>query len=175
MPKVLRRERSGHEDLQEEGGGSMSNPSKKKGTHAEVAAMKWLREHGFPWCDRQPLRGNRDTGDLQLCIDVIAEVKNVAAGATGQPPQGLLATWLMQTDVETENAGAEFGLLIVKRARMANPAHWFVYMRLGEWLRLTGAHLPLPDPSQPVCMSLASAAAVLRSAGYGTAPEGETL
>ena len=153
----------------------MSNPSKKKGTAGEVAAMKWLRDNGFPWCDRQPLRGNRDSGDLQLCIDVIAEVKSVAAGATGQPPQGLLATWLVQTDVETENAGAEFGLLIVKRARTANPAHWFVYMRLGEWLRLTGAHLPLPDPSQPVCMSLASAAAVLRSAGYGTAPEGETL
>jgi len=153
----------------------MSNPSKKKGTHAEVAAMKWLREHGFPWCDRQPLRGNRDTGDLQLCIDVIAEVKNVAAGATGQPPQGLLATWLMQTDVETENAGAEFGLLIVKRSGTTDAGRYWCYMRLGEWLRLTGAHLPLPDPSQPVCVSLASAAAVLRSAGYGTAPEGETL
>ena len=141
----------------------------------DEAAEKWLRDNGFPWCDRQPLRGNRDSGDLQLCIDVIAEVKSVAAGATGQPAHGLLAAWLQQTDVETENAGAEFGLLIVKRARTANPAHWFVYMRLGEWLRLTGAHLPLPDPSQPVCMSLASAAAVLRSAGYGTAPEGETL
>ena len=99
----------------------MSNPSKKKGTHAEVAAMKWLRDNGFPWCDRQPLRGNRDSGDLQLCIDVIAEVKSVAAGANGQPPRGLLATWLQQTDVETENAGAEFGILIVKRARTANP------------------------------------------------------
>ena len=153
----------------------MSNPSKKKGTHAEVAAMKWLRDNGFPWCDRQPLRGNRDSGDLQLCIDVIAEVKSVAAGATGQPPRGLLATWLQQTDVEAEHADADFALLIVKRSGTADPGKWWCYMRLGEWLRLTGAHLPLPDPSQPVCMSLASAAAVLRSAGYGTAPEGETL
>ena len=175
MPKVLRRERRGHEDLQEEGGGSMSNPSKKKGTQAEVAAMKWLRENGFPWCDRQPLRGNRDSGDLLLCVGIVAEVKSVAKGAAGQPPRGLLEEWLQQTDSEAEHAGADFGILIVKRSRVTNPAHWFVYMRLGEWLRLSGAHLPLPDPSQPVCVSLASAAAVLRSAGYGTAPEGETL
>lgn len=153
----------------------MTNKPRKKGTAAESAVVRWLQENGFPWASRQPLRGSRDHGDILLTLGIIAEVKSVAAGATGQPPQGLLATWLQQTDVETENAGAEFGLLIVKRARMANPAHWFVYMRLGEWLRLSGAHLPLPDPSQPVCVSLASAAAVLRSAGYGTAPEGETL
>lgn len=153
----------------------MTNPSKKKGTQAEVAAMKWLRENGFPWCDRQPLRGNRDSGDLLLCVGIVAEVKSVAKGAAGQPPRGLLEEWLQQTDSEAEHAGADFGILIVKRSRVTNPAHWFVYMRLGEWLRLTGAHLPLPDSSQPVCVSLASAAAVLRSAGYGTAPEGEVL
>ena len=74
-----------------------------------------------------------------------------------------------------ENLADGQALLVVKRSGTADPGKWWCYMRLGEWLRLTGAHLPLPDPSQPVCMSLASAAAVLRSAGYGTAPEGETL
>lgn len=151
------------------------NRSKAKGTAAETAVVRWVRVNGFPGADRQPLRGNRDAGDIALAPGIILEVKSVATAASGQPGAKLLETWLAQTDVETANAGAAHGLLVVKRSGTADPRKWWCYMRLGEWLRLTGAHLPLPDPSQPVCVSLASAAAVLRSAGYGTAPEGETL
>lgn len=151
------------------------NRSKAKGTAAETAVVRWARVNGFPGADRQPLRGNRDAGDIALAPGIILEVKSVATAASGQPGAKLLETWLAQTDVETANAGAAHGLLVVKRSGTADPRKWWCYIRLGEWLRLTGAHLPLPDPSQPVCVSLASAAAVLRSAGYGTAPEGEVL
>lgn len=151
------------------------NRSKAKGTAAETAVVRWARVNGFPGADRQPLRGNRDGGDIALAPGIILEVKSVATAASGQPGSKLLETWLAQTDVETANAGAAHGLLVVKRSGTADPGKWWCYIRLGEWLRLTGAHLPLPDPSQPVCVSLASAAAVLRSAGYGTAPEGEVL
>lgn len=151
------------------------NRSKAKGTAAETAVVRFARVNGFPGADRQPLRGNRDAGDIALAPGIILEVKSVATAASGQPGAKLLEMWLAQTDVETANAGAAHGLLVVKRSGTSDPGKWWCYMRLGEWLRLTGAHLPLPDSSQPVCVSLASAAAVLRSAGYGTAPEGETL
>ena len=149
--------------------------AKDIGTRAETAIVRWAREHGFPSADRGPLRGAKDQGDVLLCPGIIVESKSHKSAAAGQVGAKQLHAWLMETDVEAEHAGADFALLVVKRSGTADPGKWWCYMRLGEWLRLTGAHLPLPDPSQPVCMSLASAAAVLRSAGYGTAPEGETL
>ena len=38
-------------------------------------AVRWFRDHGFPQADRQPLRGNRDAGDLDLAPGVVVEVK----------------------------------------------------------------------------------------------------
>jgi len=149
--------------------------AKDVGTRAETAIVRWARENGFPGADRGPLRGSKDQGDVLLCPGIIVESKAHKSAASGQPAPKQLFTWLMETDVEAEHAGADFALLVVKRSGTTDAGKWWCYMRIGEWLRLAGAHLPLPDPSQPVCMSLASAAAVLRSAGYGTAPEGETL
>ena len=151
--------------------------AKDKGTRLETDVLRWFRDSGFPWAERLALSGSQDCGDISLLPGraVIVECKNVSAAASGQPGAKLLHKWLMETDVEAEHAGADFALLVVKRSGTTDAGRYWCYMRLGEWLRLTGAHLPLPDPSQPVCMSLASAAAVLRSAGYGTAPEGEVL
>ena len=54
----------------------MTNPPRKRGTAAETAVTRWLRDHGFPHADRQPLRGGRDQGDIDITAGLIAEVKN---------------------------------------------------------------------------------------------------
>lgn len=147
-----------------------------KGTKAESAVVRWLRANGFPGADRQPLRGNRDCGDIALAPGIVLEVKAHATGATGQPPAMQLAQWLAQCDVERDNAGAEYCPLIVKRAGTTDPAKWWAYLRLIDSLTLLGApvtHVPAETAQAPICMSLASLSAVLRAQGYGTPHEGE--
>lgn len=145
----------------------MVNPSKQRGTAAETACVRWLRENGFPWADRQPLRGNRDAGDLTIAPGLIAEVKSHKSAATGQPGHKQLETWLEQTDIETLNAGAEHGVLIVKRAGTTNVGMWWAHMRLGAFLKLLGCPQSISNPNDPVHTSVASMAAILRARGYG--------
>lgn len=158
----------------------MSNPSKAKGTRGESAVARWFRENGFPHADRQPLRGNRDAGDIDLCPGaVVVEVKSVKSGAKGAPPPGDLATWMAQAAAERDNAGAAYCPLIVKRAGTTDVGRWFAYLPLLDvWALLTGAHVMGADPqwsarhepahmSDPVCMSVHTLALILRAAGYG--------
>ena len=147
----------------------MSNPSKTKGTRAETALKRWLRDNGFPHADRQPLRGNRDAGDLALCPGVVVEVKAVAKGATGQPPAHLLGSWMSQAEAERVNAGAALCPLVVKRAGTGDPAKWWAYLPLVHVAHLLGG--PgfdlIHTTSDPVCMSVHTLTDLLRAAGYG--------
>ena len=153
----------------------MSNPSKARGTRGETACVRWFRANGFPHTDRQPLRGNRDAGDLALTAGLVAEVKAVSKGGTGQPPAQLLGSWMAQAEAERVNAGAEYCLLIVKRAGTTDVGRWWCYLTvrdmgllLAEW-RATSAVSP-----DPVCMSVHTATQLLRAAGYGHPLDEET-
>lgn len=144
----------------------MSNRSKARGTAAETALMRWFRNNGFPGADRQPLRGNRDSGDLTLCPGLVVEVKS-HNGATGlgQPPPAMLDRWLAECETEMINAGAAYCPLIVKRAGTTDPGRWWAYLPLGAFVSLYGGRVPI---AAPVCLSVESLTAVLRYAGYGT-------
>ena len=149
----------------------MSNPSKRRGTSAEVAVLKYVRGNGFPWAERLALSGNADCGDISLLPGrlVVLEVKAHASAATGQPGDAQLADWMSQTSTERVNAGADHGVLVVKRKGTTDPGRWFAYVTAGQFATLLGADLQLPNPHAPLCLPLASLLPVLRSAGYGTA------
>lgn len=49
--------------------------SKDKGTRAETAVVRYLREHGFPHAERAPLRGANDQGDITGLPLWVIEVK----------------------------------------------------------------------------------------------------
>lgn len=144
----------------------MSNPPRKKGTAGETACVYWFRLHGFNGADRQPLRGNRDAGDLALAPGVVAEVKSYRL-PTGHPTAGQLTVWLEQAAVEKANAGAKHCVLIIKRPGTTDVGRWFAFLPLGEFALLTGACIPLDIDAQPVMLTVAAMAMVLRSAGYG--------
>ena len=153
----------------------MSNPSKRRGTAAETACVRWFRANGFPHADRQPLRGNRDAGDLALTAGVVAEVKAVSKGGTGQPPAQLLGSWMAQAEAERVNANAEHCLLIVKRAGTTDVAKWWCYLTVRDMgLLLAEVDLHLAVWSGPVCMSVQTATQLLRVAGYGAPLDEET-
>lgn len=145
----------------------MANPSKAKGTAGETACVRWLRLNGFPYADRQPLRGNRDAGDLVLGPGVVAEVKAYRL-PTGYPTALQLQLWLAQAAVEKDNAGAAYCPLIVKRPGTADVGRWFAFLPLGEFALLTGALIPLAADDEVVQLTVAGLALTLRAGGYGT-------
>lgn len=149
----------------------MANPPRKKGTAGETAVVAWMREHGFAWADRQPLRGNRDAGDLTLCPGVIVEVKSYAgAPGRGQAPQAVLEAWMRQTETERENARADVGILIVKRNGTTDVGRWFAYVTawtLAELVAGTTQGFASQALHAPVCLAVADLVGLLRAAGWG--------
>lgn len=146
----------------------MANPSKQKGTAAETAAVRWFRAHGFPHTDRQPLRGNRDSGDLTLTVGLVVEVKAHALAGKGQAPPALLATWMRQCEAERAAAGADYCPLVVKRSGTTDVARWWAYLPALDVASLLGAQLDVSSPLDPMCTSVETLARLLRAAGYGT-------
>lgn len=149
----------------------MANPSKAKGTAAETACVRWLRLNGYPGADRQPLRGNRDAGDLALAPGLVVEVKNRRGGATGQPAAGDLDDWMRQAETERLIAGADHCPLIVKRSGTADVGRWFAYVPAWSFAALVGAPDRPAHPEARLCTDVASLVVLMRHAGYGTAPE----
>jgi hypothetical protein len=144
----------------------MANPSKSKGTLAESALVKYLHSLGVEDAKRQPLSGNKDIGDvLSHNGSVVWEVKNYSGPASvGQPPQGQLAQWVYQTDVEAANAGAAYGVLVVKRKGTTDVGMWFAYWDFASlaahWGTADGTvNLVIPDV---FCTTVRSMVEVLR-------------
>lgn len=147
----------------------MANPSKNKGTSAETAVVRWARTNGYPHADRQPLRGNRDAGDIALCPGVIVEVKNRRL-TTGVPTAGDLTEWMRQTETEREVARADVGILVVKRNGTTDPGRWFAYVTawtLAELVAGTSQGFASAALGAPACLTLADLVALLRAAGWG--------
>ncbi|MGL5824839.1 MAG: hypothetical protein ACRCYU_08480 [Nocardioides sp.] len=147
----------------------MSNPSKSKGTAAETAAVKWFRANGFGAADRQPLRGNRDAGDIALCPGIILEVKAHKL-PTGYPTAGQLTEWMRQTVEEILAARAQLGFLIVKRCGTTDVGRWMAYTdawTVADLVYQDGPNDVRLSSSVPVCLAVADLAMLLRAAGWG--------
>lgn len=85
----------------------MSNPSKAKGTRWNTAVVNYLRTW-WPKAERRALAGADDLGDV-INVPAVVECKDAKRHE--------LAGWMDETEVERVNAGEEFGMLVVKRAR----------------------------------------------------------
>ena len=99
----------------------MANKSKAKGTRAETRVRNYLEKHGFI-ARRQALAGSEDKGDIEAyapdSIDkIIIEVK--AGNQTLAPNRSQINEWCRQTLVETKNANASLGVLVVVRCNRA--------------------------------------------------------
>lgn len=107
----------------------MSNPSKRKGTSAEVEVRDYLRANGYLHCERLALGGSKDRGDI-TGVDprVVIEVKNCTALDLGG--------WMREVDAEVINASADVGVVWHKRRGKGNPAEWFVTMTGADFVRL---------------------------------------
>jgi Holliday junction resolvase len=101
--------------------------SKAKGTAAETALVKYLRDRGFN-ARRNPLMGKADRGDIAIeGMDIVIEVKNQKALS--------IPEWLRELDAEKINAESRNGILVVKPRGVGldNAGKWWVIQRLEDY------------------------------------------
>lgn len=84
----------------------MTNKSKAKGTKFESEICGYLNARGVP-CERRALTGTQDQGDIAGIPGWVIEAKNQNSSNW--------AEWMDETEKERRNAGADFGLLVVRR------------------------------------------------------------
>lgn len=104
--------------------------NRAKGTLAESALVKYLTANGFPHAERRALAGELDKGDITGTIGLAWEVKNAK---TYKFP-----AWLDETKFETENAKADFGILIVKPngVGVGNVQDWWAVLTVEDLVKL---------------------------------------
>lgn len=79
--------------------------SKQKGTMAETAVAEYLRQF-WPLVERRTLGGQFDKGDIAGVPNTVVEVKNQRSYK--------IPEWLKETAIETKNAEAKRGILVIK-------------------------------------------------------------
>lgn len=108
----------------------MTNRSKAKGTAFESDVVAFFQEHGYPHAERRALAGNVDKGDVTgLGPDWVIECKAVR--------EITLAAFVDEAETERKNAGAKYGVAVVKR-RGKNVAKAYAVMELDRFVELMG-------------------------------------
>lgn len=152
----------------------MTNRPKAIGTAGETAVVAYLRANGFHGAERRALAGAFDLGDVVGIGPVVVEVK--AGAAAMNASDGQVLDWLVETEVERQNASADYGLLVMKRRAIGPTRAGFWWAVLPAWQFLSLAGIPncppVIDPA-PIRMHLRDAVALLRLAGYGDALNSE--
>jgi len=146
----------------------MVNKSKNIGTKSETAVTRAAQSRGFPMAERRALRGRNDVGDILLCPGVVLEVKG--GDMARKASDALVSKWLVETERERVNAGAEHAFLVVQRAGVGprNAHQWHAYWTAGGWARLLGHEAPGALAGATIRTSLESSLAALRANGWGS-------
>jgi hypothetical protein len=102
--------------------------AKQKGTAAETAVVKYLKDNGFPYAERRALTGTYDKGDITGCGPVVFEVKNHKTLD--------LAGWIKELQAEITNAEAMTGVVVAKKRGTTFPGEWYAVLPFGLFVEL---------------------------------------
>lgn len=103
------------------------NRPKIAGTRFERAVADWFCNHGFPYCERQVLRGAKDRGDLLGIPGWALELKATKTIS--------LADALTEAKTAAANSGADRYAAIIKR-RSHQTKDAYVVMTLEQFAEL---------------------------------------
>jgi hypothetical protein len=146
----------------------MARP-KDIGTAAETAVARALRRLGWPHAERRALAGAYDLGDITGTPGVAWEIKGGDAAKSAS--DGQIAEWMVETERERRNAGANIGVLVVQRRGVGpvNAHRWWAHLPLWQVAELANGHALTDAHTEtlPVRMLLADVSTLLRDAGYG--------
>lgn len=92
--------------------------------------MKFLRENGWPLAERKALTGALDQGDVTGTPLLAWECKNHKSYK--------FPAWIDEAEVEAINAGADYGILVVKPngVGLTNQANWWAVLSLENMVQL---------------------------------------
>lgn len=113
--------------------------SKAKGTAAETAVVRFLREAGFTQAERRTLSGVQDRGDIAGVPGVVIEVKNCS--------RDQLPAWVGEAERERDNDHASLGVVWHKRRGTTDPGRWFVTMSGDQFAALLREQQGLEAPA----------------------------
>lgn len=143
----------------------------ERGKRCERDVVRWLRDHGHPGAERTVRTGyatrdrtRPDTGDIDGCPGLVIQCKDVNAARA----QWEIPAWLADTDTQRQAAGADIGILIVKRRGTASPGRWWAWTYLDQLAACTLAPVPAYLWHVPVQLATEHLIGILRRAGYGT-------
>jgi len=150
---------------------------KDRGTDAERAVARWLAANGWPHAERRAPSGSADRGDITGTPGICWEVKSRKT----PPGDKQITDWLEETEQERLNAGADIGVLVVRRPGVG-PQHagrWWAYLtalglfdvyagmldegRVAVWAMTWAAY----TGDIPVRLHLADVVTMLRKGGWG--------
>lgn len=110
-----------------------------KGTAAETAVVRYLRDQGATHVERRALHGSVDRGDVTGLPGVVIEVKSHA--------RITLAEFVDEAVEEGVNADAEVAVAWIKRRGTTDPGAWYVAMTGEQFVRLAQDAGYIPRPS----------------------------
>ena len=99
-----------------------------KGTAFETAVVRFLQENGFQYAERRALHGDTDRGDITGTPALVWECKNHKTLK--------LSEWVRETETERHNDGADYGVLVVKRAGIGDVGKAYAIMTLEQMCQL---------------------------------------
>ncbi len=106
-----------------------------KRTERDVADA--FRRHGWPDADRRvvtgyaaPTRARRDEGDLRGVDPLCVQVKS------GDVSDADIPAMMAELTEQAITARADCGVLVVRRARKADPLRWWAYLSAGDFRHL---------------------------------------
>lgn len=151
----------------------------RKGKNYERHAARYLRGHGWPYAERKPDPGWRsadrtspDLGDIRGTDRLVWQVK----ARTDLSSLDIIRI-LAETAEQAIAAGADYGVLIQRRAGKADPGRWWAWLPVGDLAALVaaGQHgwpaVLDPQLQVPARVELGDLVPLLHAAGYGTPPE----
>jgi len=109
--------------------------ARRKGTQAETAVVRALRDAGFIHAERRALSGAADRGDIAGIPGLVIEVKNHR--------RDRLSEWVTEVDAERTRDNARYGVVWHKRPGTTDPVSWYVTMTGENFLRLLADALDL--------------------------------
>jgi hypothetical protein len=115
----------------------MANPSGDKGTKFATGIVRYLHSRGLTSARREVQHGNKDQGDIH--VGVAGRLTVIEAKWRPKlPSPKQVAAWMVETDTEAVQAGADLSALVYNRPGYgtANAGHWLVVMRRDEFMWL---------------------------------------
>lgn len=150
------------------------------GKDTEQRVARYLRETGFPGCERRVKTGYRvtgredpDQGDLTGCPGICWQVKSLRPATRAELA---VPGWLAETEYQRIASGADLGFLVVRRWGTTDVGRWWVFQRLHQLHGLAcGAVTEVPEVpgvgAIPVRMDMAALVGLLHNTGWAGTEE----